>query len=90
MPFFTYHAPDVYLVLFKVYDRKGNLTELIDAYVPRLRTKWRAICSFLRACAASEVREVQIKRGRLRFSLVACDGSIRWRMPIVADLRGIV
>ena len=90
MTFFTHSMPEVYLVLFKIYDRQGNLLELIDSYVPRLSTKWRAIRAFLKSCAEDEVREVQIIKGKRRFALVARNGQIQWHRPLVADLRGIV
>lgn len=90
MTFFTHSTPEVYLVLFKIYDRQGNLKELIDVYVPKLCTKWRAIRAFLKGCAEDEVREVKIIKGKRRLALVAKQGRICFHSPIRADLRGIV
>lgn len=90
MTFYIHSTPELYLVIYKIYDRQGNLLELIDSYVPRISTKWRAIRAFLKSCAEDEVREVQIIKGKRRLALVAKQGRIFFHAPIRADLRGIV
>lgn len=89
MTFYIHSTPELYLVVYKIYDRQGNLKELIDVYVPKLCTKWRAIREFLKDCTEDEVREVQICK-RHTFAIVATQGRIFFHAPIRADLRGIV
>ena len=92
MSFFTHSTPEVYLIVFKVYDTKGNLLSLVDTNAKSIKSKWRIIHSFLHADHCKDVREVSFRKHGRQFPSLVCspDGAIRWSAPIVADLRGIV
>lgn len=92
MSFFTHSTPEVYLIVFKVYDSNGYLISLIDTNTRRIKSKWRTIQSFLHAGRKDEVREVAFKKGGRHFPSIVrrLDGHIHWSEPIRSDIWGVL
>ena len=85
--YFTDGGEDMWRICFREYDKDGNLTELISCKSITIKSKWKAVKSFLKSCNPDHTREVQFcKNGKQMPSLVSNGKETRFDKPISAML----